>query len=61
MGGEDKAEGGVKRKRRETDDGNQSTGKATGKKACQGREVWKDGREKEICDDAQGKGTHHYM
>ena len=47
MGGEDKAEGGMKRKRRETDDG-----KATGKKARQGREVWKDGREKD---------THHHM
>ena len=61
MGGDDGAEGGVKRKRRETDDGdqNQSTGKATGKKARQGRETWKDGRGRETRDDAQGKGTHH--
>jgi superfamily II DNA helicase RecQ len=52
MGGDDKAERGVKRNWIESDDSNESTGKRTGKKARQGREVWKDGRGKETTEEA---------
>jgi superfamily II DNA helicase RecQ len=61
MIGDDKTEGGVKRKWTGSDEGNQSTRKATGKKVRQGRKAWNDGREMRTYDDTKRKGTHHYM
>jgi superfamily II DNA helicase RecQ len=59
--GDDKTEGGVKRKLTGSDEGNQSTGKATGKKARQGREARSDGREMRTNHDTQRERTHHNM